>query len=356
VAQPITSEPLGAAHPAPLPDGTLLYAALRARGWELRRRRRSREVAGHVHEAAAVRSCAACAGLRDRLHDVAVAASAFSDPGFENDGPTKVRRRSDGGNRRRGVASLRRGPGSFPAPVPRRGRLRPVSSVLGNRRSTFRVGVVVDLGSHEAPNLTVGTRHYAALGASFVTRRWRRLATWAAWSSRHPLRHDPTPLAALSGVTRRISSGLGDAHPVRVCWVPFRFHRRTGSRGPRPTAAGRAGHARCRTRYAPGWRRTARRGSAASAHDVLALRRLEAPHRSARHALAWVGWRRGVTRFLRAVAEPTRAFRSAGMRRASCRGQRAARAESVPSRSHSWAGWPPPPRGRQGVAQLSPTG
>src|SRR5439155_1335714 len=36
-AQPLTNEPLGARAPAPLPDGTLLYAALRARGWELRR-------------------------------------------------------------------------------------------------------------------------------------------------------------------------------------------------------------------------------------------------------------------------------------------------------------------------------
>src|SRR5207245_747115 len=36
-AQPLTNEPLGARAPAPLADGTLLYAALRARGWELRR-------------------------------------------------------------------------------------------------------------------------------------------------------------------------------------------------------------------------------------------------------------------------------------------------------------------------------
>src|SRR3989454_736479 len=36
-AQPLTHESLGARAPAPLADGTLLYAALRARGWELRR-------------------------------------------------------------------------------------------------------------------------------------------------------------------------------------------------------------------------------------------------------------------------------------------------------------------------------
>src|SRR5207253_3076194 len=36
-AQPLTNEPLRARAPAPLADGTLLYAALRARGWELRR-------------------------------------------------------------------------------------------------------------------------------------------------------------------------------------------------------------------------------------------------------------------------------------------------------------------------------
>src|SRR5439155_24880609 len=36
-AQPLTNEPLGARAPGPLADGTLLYAALRARGWQLRR-------------------------------------------------------------------------------------------------------------------------------------------------------------------------------------------------------------------------------------------------------------------------------------------------------------------------------
>jgi hypothetical protein len=36
LAEPLTAEPLGARAPAPLPDGTLLYAALGARGWELR--------------------------------------------------------------------------------------------------------------------------------------------------------------------------------------------------------------------------------------------------------------------------------------------------------------------------------
>src|SRR3989442_986065 len=37
IAQALTAEPLGARSPAPLPDGTLLYSALTARGWELRR-------------------------------------------------------------------------------------------------------------------------------------------------------------------------------------------------------------------------------------------------------------------------------------------------------------------------------
>ena len=37
IAQALTAEPLGARSPAPLPDGTLLYSALTAGGWELRR-------------------------------------------------------------------------------------------------------------------------------------------------------------------------------------------------------------------------------------------------------------------------------------------------------------------------------
>ena len=36
VAEPLTSDPLGARAPAPLTDGTLVYATPRARGWELR--------------------------------------------------------------------------------------------------------------------------------------------------------------------------------------------------------------------------------------------------------------------------------------------------------------------------------
>lgn len=39
VAEPLTSDPLGARAPAPLTDGTLLYASPRARGWELRHAR-----------------------------------------------------------------------------------------------------------------------------------------------------------------------------------------------------------------------------------------------------------------------------------------------------------------------------
>src|SRR5439155_21120707 len=35
--QALTAEPLGARSPAPLPAGTLLYSALTAGGWELRR-------------------------------------------------------------------------------------------------------------------------------------------------------------------------------------------------------------------------------------------------------------------------------------------------------------------------------
>jgi len=37
VAEPLTRDPLGARAPAPLPDGSLVYASPRARGWELRR-------------------------------------------------------------------------------------------------------------------------------------------------------------------------------------------------------------------------------------------------------------------------------------------------------------------------------
>jgi len=181
-AQPLTNEPLGARAPAPLPDGTLLYAALRARGWELRR-------------APVVEGRAPVTFPEPLRFDSAPAVPLtetgytfwpslrphFWIPLFDNAGPTG----RFGGALTAGTDAL----GRFayaadlyisPHPFRAAGDFALVSSVLGNPTLDLSAWASwVDLGSPpSAPNVTVSELdHYAALGASFVTRRWRRLAS-----------------------------------------------------------------------------------------------------------------------------------------------------------------------------------
>ena len=181
-AEPLTAEPLGARAPAPLPDGTLLYAALTARGWELRR-------APALEGGAPVRFAEPLPF--DSAPAVSLTETGYTSwpslrphfwiPRFGNAGPTG----RFGGPLTAGTDAL----GRFayaadllvsPHPFRAAGDFALVSSVLGN--PTLDVSAWVswaDLGSPpSAPNVTLSELdHYAALGASFVTRRWRRLAS-----------------------------------------------------------------------------------------------------------------------------------------------------------------------------------
>ena len=181
-AQPLTNEPLGARAPAPLPDGTLLYAALRARGWELRR--------APVLEGGARASFAEPLPF-DSAPAVAVRETGYTMwpslrphfwiPMFDNAGRTG----RFGGALTAGTDALGRfayAADLFISPEPFRaaGDFALVTSVLGNPTLDLSGWASwTDLGSPpSAPNVTVSELdHYAALGASFVTRRWRRWAS-----------------------------------------------------------------------------------------------------------------------------------------------------------------------------------
>jgi hypothetical protein len=181
-AQPLTNEPLGARAPAPLPDGTLLYAALRARGWELRRAPVLEGGAPVTFAEPLPFDSAPAVSLRETGYTMWPSLRPhFWIPVFANAGPTG----RFGGALTAGTDALGRfayAADLFISPEPFRaaGDFALVSSVLGN--PTLDVSAWAswtDLGSPpSAPHLTVSALdHYAALGASFVTRRWRRLAS-----------------------------------------------------------------------------------------------------------------------------------------------------------------------------------
>jgi hypothetical protein len=181
-AEPITAEPLGARAPAPLGDGTLLYAALTARGWELCR---AAVLAGRAPvafpaplpfdsaPAVSVHETAYTAWPSLRPH--------FWLPVFENAGPTGrfggvLTAGTDAVGRFAYVADL------FLSPRPLRtaGDFALVSYALGNPALDLSgYGSWADLAPPPgAPGLTLSELdEAAALGASFVTRGWRRFAS-----------------------------------------------------------------------------------------------------------------------------------------------------------------------------------
>jgi hypothetical protein len=204
-AQPLTNEPLGARAPAPLPDGTLLYAALRARGWELRRASALEGGAPATFAGPLPFDSAPAVPLSETGYTMWPSLRPhFWIPVFDNAGATG----RFGGALTAGTDAL----GRFayaadllvsPHPFRAAGDFALVSSVLGN--PTLDVSGWVswaDLGSPpSAPNVTLSERdHYAALGASFVTRRWRRLASVRAAAEFERFSYAATPDTALAAV------------------------------------------------------------------------------------------------------------------------------------------------------------
>ena len=206
--QPLTSEPLGARAPAPLADGTLLYTALTARGWELRR-------AGTLEGGAPVTFAEPLAF--DSAPPVPLAETGYTMwpslrphfwiPVFENAGPSG----RFGGALTAGTDALGRfsyAADVFVSPEPFRagGDFALVSSVLGNPTLDVSAWASwLDLGRPpSAPTVTVSELdHYAALGASFVTRRWRRLASVRVAAEVERTRYAAIPDTSLAAVCPR---------------------------------------------------------------------------------------------------------------------------------------------------------
>jgi len=203
--QPLTSEPLGARAPAPLADGTLLYAALAARGWELRR--------AAVLEGQAPPAFAQPLPF-DSAPPVPLAETGYTMwpslrphfwiPVFENAGSSG----RFGGALTEGTDAL----GRFsyaadvlvsPEPLRAAGDFVLVSSVLGN--PTLDVSAWASWTDLQpppgAPTLTLSELdHFAALGASFVTRRWRSLASVRVAAELERTRYAAIPDTSLAAV------------------------------------------------------------------------------------------------------------------------------------------------------------
>ncbi len=204
-AQPLTNEPLGARAPAPLPDGTLLYAALRARGWELRRTSALEQAAPVTFAEPLTFDSAPAVPLSETGYTMWPSLRPqFWIPVFENAGPTG----RFGGALTAGTDALGRfayAADLFVSPEPFRaeGDFALVCSALGD--PTLDVSgwaSWTDLGRPpSAPTVTVSELdHYAALGASFVTRRWRSQASLRLAAELERTRYAAIPDTALAAV------------------------------------------------------------------------------------------------------------------------------------------------------------
>src|SRR3989442_499638 len=253
---------------------------------------------------------------RDRLHHVAIAASAFLDPAVRQRRTHRtVWRRAHGGNGRPGPVRLRRGPVHFAAPVPRCRRLR--AGVVGAGQPDAGP---VGLGVLGGPWIAAERSEFHRLRARPLcgARRVVLDASLAQAGKRagrggvraHPFRHDPRHLTGrhLRGMRDPESRRrLGDAHPVapggrrRFDLTRERVHEVSDL-----STAGRAGHhalvqrgalpagAVC-ARPRPGRLRPPRAGAAAPGRRY---------HRAARHLVPG-GWGipAGCERLLRTDAQ-----------------------------------------------------
>ena len=337
-AQPLTRDPFGARAPAPLTDGTLLYAALRARGWELRR-------------ASALEGATPVTFVKPLPFDSAPAVPItetgytmwpslrphFWIPVFDDAGPTG----RFGGALTAGTDAL----GRFayaadllvsPEPFRAGGDFALVSAVLGNPTLDFSAWASwANLGSPpSAPKVTVSELdRYAALGASFVTRRWRSLASVRLAAELERFDYATIPDTALAAVcpgcdaqnlvggsvtitlTRLVNGALSISPEDGVAWsATYRRREEQGtSRWSNELRSRLALYARV-----PG------RGG--FAHHVLALRLLVGGTNGPLGTLFRVGGvaPQGVNVFFAPTLSATRAFPLRGYASGELRGERAA--------------------------------
>lgn len=205
----ITADPLGASHPAALPDGTLLYTTLGAEGWELRQAR-------PVPLAAATAGVAppfdSAAGVPARETGYTLWPSLrphFWIPLFFDAGLAGrfAGASTAGGDAVGRYAYLARGLVSWePARV--LGSLLVISDAAGN--PTFDLSVANDwspIGTDSTGHDVSEESRDAAVGATFVSRRWRRTASLrlaAEYEGTRYVSEPDTVLAAIcTGCTRR---------------------------------------------------------------------------------------------------------------------------------------------------------
>ena len=337
-AQPLTNEPLGARAPAPLPDGTLLYAALRARGWELRRTSALEQAAAVTFAEPLAFDSAPAVPLSETGYTMWPSLRPqFWIPVFENAGPTG----RFGGALTAGTDALGRfayATDLFVSPEPFRaeGDFALVCSALGN--PTLDVSAWAswtDLGRPpSAPTVTVSELdHYAALGASFVTRRWRSLASLRVAAELERTRYAAIPDTALAAVcpgcvtqnlvggsvtltlSRLVTGALSISPENGVAWsATYRRREEQGSaRWSNELRSRLALYARVP-------------GPGGFAHHVLALRLLAGATNGPLGMLFRVGGvaPQGVNVFFAPTLSATRAFPLRGYASGELRGQRAA--------------------------------
>jgi len=206
-AEPLTAEPLGARAPAPLSDGTLLYAAPGARGWELRR---AAPVAGGrgapiVLPEPLPFDSAAAVPLRETGYTAWPSLRPrFWIPLFEDDGATG----RFGGAFTAGTDAVGRwayGADLLVSPRPFRaaGHFSLVSTALGNPTLDLSASGswAALLPPPGAPGVALSVLDEdAALGASFVARRWRRLASVRVAAELERTRYAASPDTSLAAL------------------------------------------------------------------------------------------------------------------------------------------------------------
>ena len=337
-AQPLTNEPLGARAPAPLADGTLLYAALRARGWELRRAP-ALEGGTRVTFATPVPfDLAPAVPLRETGYTMWPSLRPhFWIPVFQNEGPTgrfggALTAGADAVGRFAYAADL------FVSPEPFRagGDFVLVSSVLGNPTLDLAAWASwSDLGPPpSAPKVTLSELdHYAALGASFVTRRWRSLASLRVAAEVERTRYAAIPDTSLAAacpgcVTQNLVGGSATVTLSRLVTGALSISPENG-------VAWSATYRRREEQGSARWSNELRSrlavyarvpGLGGFAHHVVALRLLVGATNGPLGTLFRVGGvaPQGVNVFFAPTLSATRAFPIRGYPSGELRGQRAA--------------------------------
>jgi WD40-like Beta Propeller Repeat len=337
-AVPLTAEPLGARSPAPLGDGSLLYAGLSAGGWELRR-------APAVTAGAPV-AFAAPLPFEPAPPPVPVHETGYTSwpslrphfwiPVFQDEGPTG----RFGGALTAGTDAIGRvayAAAVFVSPRPFRAAADfvLVAQALGNPAFDLSAATSwADLAPQRGdPTRTLSELDQtAALGASFVGRGWRRFASVRIAAELERTRFATIPDTSLAGACpgcdpQRLYGGSATLTLSRVVTAPLSVSAEDG-------VAWSATYRRRQEEGTTRWSNEVRSrlalyarvpGLGGFAHHVVALRVLAGASNGPLGTLFRVGGvaPQGVTVFFAPSLSATRAFPLRGYSSAVLRGERA---------------------------------